>query len=286
MVINFFDSIEKKSKSSYQVAIIATKPTIYENVLSDLKNNLLKAEDALIISILAGIKIDKITNIISDSSIVRAMPNIAVSVFDSMTALIGNEKVTQEQISTTESIFESVGEITWLKKESQMDSFTAISGSGPAYFFYLMECIVEIAIEEGFEKKVANKIARQLILGSGNLLKTSSFDPKELRDNVTSPNGTTEEAFKVLIGKERHFYKLLNKAIKNAKNKSEELGDFWFYLGKFKDTFKPPKELSDIDIFPPWLLVISWDMDKPNPDPGIFWFLDVSSLIKGLMAWS
>ena len=103
----------------------------------------------LIISILAGIKIDKITNIISDSSIVRAMPNIAVSVFDSMTALIGNEKVTQEQISTTESIFESVGEITWLKKESQMDSFTAISGSGPAYFFYLMECIVEIAIEEG-----------------------------------------------------------------------------------------------------------------------------------------
>ena len=224
--INFFDSIEKKSKSSYQVAIIATKPTIYENVLSDLKNNLLKAEDSLIISILAGIKIDKITKIISDSAIVRAMPNIAVSVFDSMTALIGNEKVTKEQISTTESIFESVGEITWLKKESQMDSFTAISGSGPAYFFYLMECIVEIAIEEGFEKKVANKIARQLILGSGNLLKTSSFDPKELRDNVTSPNGTTEEAFKVLIGKERHFYKLLNKAIKNAKNKSEELGDF------------------------------------------------------------
>ena len=89
-----------------------------------------------------------------------------------------------------------------------------------------MECIVEIAIEEGFEKKVANKIARQLILGSGNLLKTSSFDPKELRDNVTSPNGTTEEAVKVLIGKERHFYKLLNKAIKNAKNKSEQLGNF------------------------------------------------------------
>lgn len=224
--INFFDRLEKKSKNPYQVIIITTKPDAYKNVITNLSNNLSKDGDSLIISILAGIKIDMMAKIENDFTIVRAMPNIAVSVFQSMTALIGDEKITKEQISVTESIFKSVGEIVWLKKESQMDSFTAISGSGPAYFFYLTECLANIAIEEGFDQETANKISKQLILGSGNLLKVSSLSPKTLRDNVTSPNGTTEEAFKVLIDKENGFYKLLSEAIKRAKKRSEDLSNY------------------------------------------------------------
>ena len=148
--VNFYSDIrENKDAINYDLIIIATKPNIYEEIFNGLKNNLIINDETLIVSILAGIRISKIEEIVGSIPIIRAMPNIAASVLEGMTALIGNKKITHEDILNADLIFELIGEKMWLKNEAQMDSFTAISGSGPAYFFFFTECLKNIAIEEG-----------------------------------------------------------------------------------------------------------------------------------------
>ena len=224
--VNFYSDIkEKKDTLDYDLIIVATKPNIYEEIFEGLKNNLIINNQTLIISILAGIKISKIEEILGSVPIIRAMPNIAASVLEGMTALIGNKKITHEDILNADLIFELIGEKMWLKNEAQMDSFTAISGSGPAYFFFFTECLKNIAIEEGFTEDEANKISQQIIIGSGKLVKDSGIDPKELRENVTSPNGTTEAGLKVLADNKTGLLDKLKQAIMEAKNRSIEISD-------------------------------------------------------------
>ena len=224
--VNFYSDIkENKDAINYDLIIIATKPNIYEEIFNGLKNNLIINDETLIVSILAGIRISKIEEIVGSIPIIRAMPNIAASVLEGMTALIGNKKITHEDILNADLIFELIGEKMWLKNEAQMDSFTAISGSGPAYFFFFTECLKNIAIEEGFTEDEANKISQQIIIGSGKLVKDSGIDPKELRENVTSPNGTTEAGLKVLADNKTGLLDKLRQAIIEAKNRSIEISD-------------------------------------------------------------
>ena len=224
--VNFYSDIrENKDAINYDLIIIATKPNIYEEIFNGLKNNLIINDETLIVSILAGIRISKIEEIVGSIPIIRAMPNIAASVLEGMTALIGNKKITHEDILNADLIFELIGEKMWLKNEAQMDSFTAISGSGPAYFFFFTECLKNIAIEEGFTEDEANKISQQIIIGSGKLVKDSVIDPKELRENVTSPNGTTEAGLKVLADNKTGLLDKLKQAIMEAKNRSIEISD-------------------------------------------------------------
>ena len=224
--VSFYsDFKENKNIINYDLIIIATKPNIYEEIFNGLKNNLIINDKTLIVSILAGIRISKIEEIVGSIPIIRAMPNIAASVLEGMTALIGNKKITDKDISNVDLIFELIGEKIWLKNESQMDSFTAISGSGPAYFFFFTECLKNLAIEEGFTEDVSNKISQQIIIGSGKLVKDSGIDPKELRENVTSPNGTTEAGLKVLADNKMGLLDKLKQAIIEAKNRSIEISD-------------------------------------------------------------
>ena len=224
--VNFYSDIrENKDAINYDLIIIATKPNIYEEIFNGLKNNLIINDETLIVSILAGIRISKIEEIVGSIPIIRAMPNIAASVLEGMTALIGNKKITHEDILNADLIFELIGEKMWLKNEAQMDSFTAISGSGPAYFFFFTECLKNIAIEEGFTEDVSNKISQQIIIGSGKLVKDSGIDPRELRENVTSPNGTTEAGLKVLADNKTGLLDKLKQAIMEAKNRSIEISD-------------------------------------------------------------
>ena len=224
--VNFYSDIrENKDAINYDLIIIATKPNIYEEIFNGLKNNLIINDETLIVSILAGIRISKIEEIVGSIPIIRAMPNIAASVLEGMTALIGNKKITHEDILNADLIFELIGEKMWLKNEAQMDSFTAISGSGPAYFFFFTECLKNIAIEEGFTEDESNKISQQIIIGSGKLVKDSGIDPKELRENVTSPNGTTEAGLKVLADNKTGLLDKLKQAIMEAKNRSIEISD-------------------------------------------------------------
>lgn len=222
---NFYSDIkELKDSITYDSIIIATKPNNYVEILEDLKNQITVNEEILIISILAGIKIKKIENIIGSVPIIRAMPNIAASVAEGMTALTGNKKITNDKIDTANMIFQSIGNKIWLEDEGQMDSFTAISGSGPAYFFYFTECLHKIAIDEGFSEDVAKQISEQIMIGSGKLIKDSNIDVVQLRENVTSPNGTTEAALKVLCDDDGLLSKL-REAIEKAKKRSIEISN-------------------------------------------------------------
>ena len=222
--VNFYKSTDEiDSLSSFDVIIIATKPNIYKDILIDLKNKLDKGNDSLIISILAGITMNKIEEFISPSPIIRSMPNIAASVGESMTALYGNRNVKKKHVNMTDLIFESVGKKIWLDNELQLNSFTAISGSGPAYYFYLTECIQKIAIEEGFSKEASKIISRQLIIGAGKLSELSDIDISQLRKNVTSKKGTTESALGVLNDNKSGLLIKLRQAIKKAKKRSEEI---------------------------------------------------------------
>ena len=222
---NFYSDIkELKDSIAYDSIIIATKPNNYVEILDDLKNHITVNEEILIISILAGIKIKKIENIIGSVPIIRAMPNIAASVAEGMTALTGNKKITNDKIDTANMIFQSIGNKIWLEDEGQMDSFTAISGSGPAYFFYFTECLHKIAIDEGFSEDVAKQISEQIMIGSGKLIKDSNIDVVQLRENVTSPNGTTEAALKVLCDDDGLLSKL-REAIEKAKKRSIEISN-------------------------------------------------------------
>jgi len=224
--VNFYSDIrENKDTINYDLIIVATKPNIYEEIFNGLKNNLIINDKTLIVSILAGIRISKIEEIVGSIPIIRAMPNIAASVLEGMTALIGNKKITNKDILNVDLIFELIGEKIWLKNEAQMDSFTAISGSGPAYFFFFTECLKNIAIEEGFTEDVSNKISQQIIIGSGKLVKDTGIDPRELRENVTSPNGTTEAGLKVLADNKTGLLDKLRQAIIEAKNRSIEISD-------------------------------------------------------------
>ena len=224
--VNFYSDIrENKDTTNYDLILIATKPNIYEEIFNGLKNNLILNDKTLIVSVIAGIRISKIEEIVGSIPIIRAMPNIAASVLEGMTALIGNKKITNKDILNVDLIFELIGKKIWLKNEAQMDSFTAISGSGPAYFFFFTECLKNIAIEEGFTEDVSNKISQQIIIGSGKLLKDSGIDPKELRENVTSPNGTTEAGLRVLADNKTGLLDKLRQAIIEAKNRSIEISN-------------------------------------------------------------
>ena len=222
---NFYSDIkELKDSINYDSIVIATKPNNYVEIFKDLKNHIIINEEMLIISILAGIKIKKIEDIIGAVPIIRAMPNIASSVAEGMTALIGNKKMKSDQINVANMIFQTIGNKIWLEHEDQMDSFTAISGSGPAYFFYFTECLHKIAIDEGFSEDLAKQISEQIIIGSGKLIKDSNIDVSQLRENVTSPNGTTEAALKVLSGEDGLLSKL-REAIEKAKKRSIEIAN-------------------------------------------------------------
>ena len=222
---NFYPNIrELKDSIAYDSIVIATKPNNYGEIFKDLKNHIIINEEMLIISILAGIKIKKIEDIIGAVPIIRAMPNIASSVAEGMTALIGNKKMKSDQINAANMIFQTIGNKIWLEHEDQMDSFTAISGSGPAYFFYFTECLHKIAIDEGFSEDLAKQISEQIIIGSGKLIKDSNIDVSQLRENVTSPNGTTEAALKVLSGDDGLLSKL-REAIEKAKKRSIEIAN-------------------------------------------------------------
>ena len=222
---NFYPNIrELKDSITYDSIVIATKPNNYVEIFKDLKNHIIIKEEMLIISILAGIKIKKIEDIIGAVPIIRAMPNIASSVAEGMTALIGNKKMKSDQINVANMIFQTIGNKIWLEHEDQMDSFTAISGSGPAYFFYFTECLHKIAIDEGFSEDLAKQISEQIIIGSGKLIKDSNIDVSQLRENVTSPNGTTEAALKVLSGEDGLLSKL-REAIEKAKKRSIEIAN-------------------------------------------------------------
>lgn len=205
------------------VVVFAVKPQIMKKVTLDVANSIAET-GALVISIAAGIKVEHLENwLTTDTAIVRTMPNTPALIGEGATGLFANHNVTKEQKHLTEGIMDSVGISHWVDKEFKIDVVTALSGSGPAYFFLFMEYMQKTAIELGLSPDVAAKLTEQTALGSAILAQRSSDDIKVLREKVTSPNGTTEAA--LISFDKNELEETIKQALNAANDRSKQLSE-------------------------------------------------------------
>ena len=201
------------------VIILAVKPKDLEAILkAEVCCGTLK--DKLLISIAAGITTKYIENIVGeDIPVIRIMPNMAATIGESISSISAGRNVTPEHMELAREIFLTIGDVVEVD-EKLVDAVTAISGSGPAYFFYMMEAMIEAGCAAGLKEDVAKKLVLKTALGSAKLLEMLKEDPAILRSKVTSKGGTTEAAIKVFESKK--FKNIIRDAVKAARARSKE----------------------------------------------------------------
>lgn len=207
------------------VVVLAVKPQVLATVLQPLKGLL---SDKLVISIIAGAEIQTISDLIGGSQrIVRVMPNTPALVQTGAHGIYASEAVGKQDRELTSQILAATGLTIWLDNEAQIDAVTAVSGSGPAYFFYLMESMIRAGKNLGLDEKVATALTLQTALGAAQMAITSSNSPSELRKNVTSPNGTTQAALEVFDRAQisQNIQAALAAAQKRSQELAQELSD-------------------------------------------------------------
>lgn len=201
------------------VVVLAVKPQVLATVLQPLKGLL---SDKLVISIIAGAEIQTISELIDGSQrIVRVMPNTPALVQTGAHGIYASEAVNAQDRELTSQILAATGLTIWVDSEAQIDAVTAVSGSGPAYFFYLMESMIRAGKNLGLDEKVATALTLQTALGAAQMAITSSNSPSELRKNVTSPNGTTQAALEVFD--RAQISQNIQAALAAAQKRSQEL---------------------------------------------------------------
>jgi pyrroline-5-carboxylate reductase len=183
--------------STPSIVILAVKPQQLDEVLIACKTQF--GDAPIYLSIAAGKTIASMQSILGvDAKIIRAMPNTPVQIGKGITGLATTKNISVQVQQQIQSLFAAVGMVVWIA-ESEMDAFTALAGSGPAYVFYFMECLAQAAVSLGISEVDADKIARQMVYGAGALAVKSSDSLVMLRENVTSKGGTTEAALNVLM---------------------------------------------------------------------------------------
>jgi pyrroline-5-carboxylate reductase len=208
----------EKAMHLADIVVLAVKPHSMKEVIQDLKTKLI-AKQCLIISVAAGITETTLQRWLgSPCPIVRCMPNTPVLVGSGATGLFANHSVTQEQKNAAESIMRAVGVIAWLEKEELIDIVTALSGCGPAYYFLIMESFETAAEQMGLPKAIAHLFTLQTALGAAQMAMKVDVSCQELRRNVASPGGVTEQAIKVL--EEGGIRALLQDAMNRAREKA------------------------------------------------------------------
>jgi pyrroline-5-carboxylate reductase len=215
-------AINPSSVSPADVLVLAIKPQMLEGAATDLNGYL--GPQTLIISILAGKTIgDLKARLPAASAIIRAMPNLPASIGRGATGAAGNAEVSEKQRRMADALLASNGIVEWLSSEDLIDVVTAVSGSGPAYVFHLVECLAEAGAAAGLPRDLAERLARATITGAGELLFQSDLPPGTLRQNVTSPGGTTAAALEILMADPNGMKALMRDAVAAAKRRAGEL---------------------------------------------------------------
>jgi pyrroline-5-carboxylate reductase len=199
--------------------VIAVKPQTFGQAGAMLKP--FAAPDTLVISIMAGTTIASI-EAACGGCVVRAMPNTPAAIGRGITVAVPANSVSAAQRTTADALLRATGSVEWVADESLMDAVTAVSGSGPAYVFLLAEELARAGIEAGLPAELATRLARETVAGSGELLHRSDVAASTLRQNVTSPGGTTAAALQVLMGPQG-MQSLLTDAVAAATKRSKEL---------------------------------------------------------------
>ena len=204
------------------VVVISVKPQRLDRVLSGLKGSV--RPEALVLSIVAGATIEKISTGLGHSIIVRSMPNTPAQIGEGITVWTASQQVSEEQHTMAKSILGALGEEVFVEDENYMDMATALSGTGPAYVFLFMEAMVDAGVHLGFPRRIAEQLVTQTLLGSVDYYKKRD-DPVHLarmRNDVTSPGGTSAEALYYL--EKAGFRTAISRAIWAAYQRSRELG--------------------------------------------------------------
>lgn len=205
------------------VVVLAVKPQVLRPVAEELAG-VIQARRPLVISIAAGVREPDLGRWLGgETAIVRTMPNTPALVGSGATALFANSRATEEQRQIAESIMRAVGLTVWVGEERMLDAVTALSGSGPAYFFLLMEALEKIGVRLGLNPEVARLLTLQTAFGAAKMALESVESPATLRVRVTSPGGTTEQALTIL--RDGGMEPLVVRALEAARHRSVELGD-------------------------------------------------------------
>lgn len=218
--INVTDNIDEAINEAAMI-ILAIKPKDIVSITSKLRGRI--KENQVVMSVLAGITTAFIEDELDgEVPVIRVMPNTSSMVGESATAIAGGRFVTMSHMVTAKDLLTAIGQV-FVINEEQMDVFTGVAGSGPAYFYKLIEHLHKAACEGGLKPAQANEIVVQTIVGAAKMLEKTNSGPEVLRKNITSPNGTTEAGLKALEAGGGCI--AIEAAVKNAANRSKELSE-------------------------------------------------------------
>ena len=213
------DALGPRMAKDVTLVVLAVKPQIFHQIAPELAKVL--PDNCAVISVMAGVTIRTMTEALGDRPIIRAMPNTPASIGKGIIVAVAND-TGEFRVDEANKLLKVGGEVEWVSDERIMDAVTAVSGSGPAYFFLLAEALAGAGENEGLPRELAEKLAANTLMGAGQLLKSTGLSPQELRRQVTSPNGTTQAALDVMMSGSA-LPELMRRAVNAAERKSRQL---------------------------------------------------------------
>jgi pyrroline-5-carboxylate reductase len=202
------------------VLVLAVKPQVMNEVMAQVQPSV--GKHTLVVSIAAGITLARLAEGLGTERVVRCMPNTPAQIGRGVTGAVGLG-ISDADVETTNALLGAAGDVLWFNAEESLDAVTAISGSGPAYVFNFVEALAVAAMRQGLEPGPAKFLARQTVIGAAALMEADPQSVTVLRENVTSPKGTTAAALEILMG-EGGLESLVDRAVAAARHRSEELG--------------------------------------------------------------
>ncbi|WP_147058978.1 pyrroline-5-carboxylate reductase [Sporosarcina luteola] len=210
---------ERKALRDAELIVLGTKPKDIHQAMADIAGFL--NENAAVLSVIAGVSIATIECGLGSRPIARSMPNTSATIGKSATGVSMNHAVDEQMKRRILTLLSGIGIVKEVQ-EDELHAVTALSGSGPAYIYYMVEALEEAAITEGLSKEIARELIIQTFEGASAMLRQTGEEPSVLRTNVTSPNGTTEAGIKAL--EKNSFKKIIAECIQSAETRSRELG--------------------------------------------------------------
>lgn len=217
--INFSNTISREIETA-DIVIIAVKPQDFLTLGSQIKDFL--SEKQIILSVMAGVTISRIENVLKISKIVRSMPNLATQIGMGLTVFSASKYIDRKELFIVQNLINTTGKSVYVENESLLNVSTAVSGSGPAYVFYFMNSMVKVAQELGFTASEAELLVNQTFLGAVSLQMGSAISNQEWINKVTSKGGTTQKALEIF--EENNLDSIINHAVKGANKRAIELG--------------------------------------------------------------
>lgn len=201
--------------------VVGVKPQVMDEVLESLAPVI--APHTVVVSIAAGIELSRLASKAGTQRVIRTMPNTPVEVRKGITGVVPGPDATAEDRVAVDALFSTSGMVVWLEEESQIDALTAVSGSGPAYIFHMVEALAAAGKRQGLPDDVAEKLARGTVIGAAALMDAGTLSPTKLRENVTSPKGATAAGLAELMA-ENGLVELMDRTVAATRQRAEELG--------------------------------------------------------------